>query len=80
MREIYKNLDHKYLEYAEDVLSGKIVAGKYIKLACSPYLSWFDRDDIIFDIERMNKIESFISHLRHFEGSWAGKPFRLLPF
>ena len=80
MREIYKNLDHKYLEYAEDVLSGKIVAGKYIKLAASRFLSWFDREDIIFDIARMNKIESFISHLRHFEGAWAGKPFRLLPF
>ena len=80
MLDIYKDLDHKYLEYAEDVLSGKIIAGKYIKLACSRYLSWFSREDIIFDIARMNKIESFISHLRHFEAAWSNKPFRLLKF
>lgn len=27
-------VDKKWTEYAEDVISGKIVAGKYIRLAC----------------------------------------------
>lgn len=67
-------------QYAQDVLSGKVTAGKYIRLACRRYLSWFDREDIFFDVERMERIESFIGKMKHFEGKFASKPFILLPF
>lgn len=62
------------------MVDGQIVAGKYIKLACQRYLDWFGRDDIFFDVERMDRIENFINHMKHFEGSFAGKPFKLLDF
>ena len=67
-------------DYALDVVEGKIQAGKYIRLACERYLSWFNRDDIFFDEERMTKIEDFINHMKHFEGKFYNKPFVLLPW
>jgi phage terminase large subunit-like protein len=76
----YNNLDPKWTQYAEDVISGKILAGKYIILAAKRFLSWFDRSDIFFDAEKMEKVEDFIGHMKHFEGDFAGKQFLLLPF
>lgn len=74
-------VDQKWTEYAEGVLSGKIVAGKYIQLACQRYMDWLTkRTDIFFDADRMERIETFINHMKHFEGTFAGKPFILLPF
>lgn len=74
-------VDQKWTEYAEGVLSGNIVAGKYIQLACQRYMDWITkRTDIFFDAERMERIENFIGHMKHFEGTFAGKPFILLPF
>lgn len=80
MREIYNNLDPKWTKYANDVLSGKVLAGKYIKLACQRYLDWFDRTDIMFVESRMQKTIDFIGHCRHFEGSFSGLPCKLLDF
>lgn len=76
----YKNLDPKWTQYARDVIAGNIIAGNYIQLACHRYLRWFDREDIFFDEEKMEKIEDLIGHMRHFEGRFANKPFLLLPF
>lgn len=67
----------KYKKYAEDVLSGKIVAGQYIKLACKRYLSFFERDDMYFDTKAVDKVVNFISKLKHFTGSHNNKPFIL---
>lgn len=72
--------DKKWLEYAEDVLSGKILAGKYIKLSAQRYLDWFSRNDIYFNEELMERIDRFVPTLKHFESNWAGKPVQLLPF
>ena len=33
----------KYLQYANDVLNNKVIAGELIKLACQRYLSFFER-------------------------------------
>lgn len=69
-----------YTEYAEDVLAERVVSGKYIKLAARRYLDWFERDDIFFDVDRMDKIVKFVGFAKHFEDEFAGKPFVLLPF
>ena len=74
-------MDYKWRQYPEDVLAGKIPAGKYIRLACERYLDWMDnRKDIFFDEPRMDRIENFIGHMKHFEGRFNGKPFILLPW
>lgn len=69
--------NEKYKVYAEKVISGDIVAGKYIILACKRYLSFFNRDDMYFDDKAVDKVVNFISKLRHSTGSHNGKPFIL---
>lgn len=71
-------IDEKYKAYANDVLSGKIVACKYIKQACQRYLDFFDKYD--FRPDKADKAVNFISHLKHYTGSHNGKPFILLPY
>ena len=70
-------IDDKYTRYAKDVISGKIVAGELVRLACERYMSYFERDDIYFDSEKADKPINFIKHLKHFEGEFKGKPFIL---
>ena len=67
----------KYKEYANKVIQGEIIACNYIKLACERYLSWFERDDIYFDSNAVERVINFISKLKHFTGTHANKPFIL---
>ena len=69
--------NEKYKEYAEKVISGDIVAGKYIILACQRFLSFFERKDMYFDSKAVDKVVNFISRLKHSTGSHYGKPFIL---
>ena len=66
----------KYIKYAEDVLSGKIVAGKYIKLACKRYIDWFSREDVYFDYDDVDTKIRLIELLKLQEGGY----FVLLPY
>lgn len=68
----------KYKEYANAVVNGDIVACNYVRLACSKYLSWFDKYE--FKPDKVDKVVNFISKLRHFTGKHNGKPFKLLPY
>lgn len=70
----------KYKQYALDVQSGKITANRYIKQATKRYLDWFSRPDMEFRPQSVDRVENFISKLRHFKGEHAGKPFKLLDF
>lgn len=69
-----------YIKYAKDVVSGKQVAGEFIKLACQRFLDWFDRDDIYFDKKKVDHVISFIGKMKHSTGIHARKPFTLLPW
>jgi len=66
----------KYIKYANDVLSNNIVSGKYIKLACKRFISWFERDDVYFDYEGVDKKIRLIEKLKLQEGG----NFILLPY
>lgn len=66
-----------YNIYVEDVINEKIITGKWIKLACKRYYDWFNRDDIYFDYEDVDKKIKFISKLKHFRGEFANQPFIL---
>lgn len=67
----------KYKSYAENVIDGKEIAGELIKLACTRYLSFFDREDMYFDSKAADKVVNFIAKLKHFTGSHNRKPFIL---
>lgn len=75
-----KNNEDKYKQYANDVLSGKIVAGRFIQLACQRYLDWFKRDDIYFNTAKVDNVIKFCSLFKHYEGKSAGTQFKLQPF
>ena len=71
----------KFYGYIDDVLSGEVVAGRYVRLACQRQL-----DDEVRAKDRgyqfswghaAEAIEFFEKHLRHSKGEWAGKPFML---
>lgn len=64
--------------YAQEVLSGKIIAGKWIKLACKRFLFDLKRTDLIFDEKQANRAVNFIERkLKHWEGSFSGNPLLL---
>lgn len=67
----------RYLQYAQDVLSGKIIAGEYIKLACERFFDLMDNDNYEFREDRVQIVIRFFSILKHYTGRHAGKPFIL---
>lgn len=69
-----------YIDYMNGVLSGDIVANEYIRLACERMRSWFDRDDIYFDVADVDRRINFIYKLKHTQTPWTGKHFKLLPW
>lgn len=70
----------KYNIYARDVLNGDVVACKAISNACKRYISWFDRDDIYFDYEDVDRKIRLIQKLKHSTGQHDGQNFILLPW
>lgn len=75
---------HPAEQYVEDVLSGKIPACKWVKLACKRYLD--DKANALekgwkFDTRAAQRSINFFERiLKHYQGEWAGKPFLLLPW
>ena len=67
-------------KYARHVLEGKIVAGKWIKLAAQRHFDFLEQAEekgIFFDREDSEKAIYFIEQLRHTKGEWAGKKIQL---
>lgn len=78
---IIGNIDDKqYYKYALDVVSGKEIACKWVKLACNKFLSDLKREDLEFHVKKADIVEEFISCMKHTDSSFAGKPFILLPY
>lgn len=69
-----------YIKYAYDIIEGREVAGKLIILACKRFLSWFDRDDLIFNYDDVDAKIRFVSKFKLTEDPFTGKPFNLLPY
>ena len=76
----YFDISKPYNKYAKDVVDGKLVTGKYIKLACQRMIDWFDRDDIYFDYEDVDRKIRFVQKMKHSEGKHAGEFFILLDY
>src|SRR5690349_12736983 len=70
-------------DYAAKVVSGEIVAGNLVRLACQRHLDDLvngDNRGIRFDQATAARVFRFFSFLRHSEGTFAGKKFVLMPF
>ena len=65
-------------KYANGVVSGEIIAGRYVRLAAKRFLSDLKRTDLKFDVKKGQRAVNFIERkLRHWEGSWRGQPLLL---
>lgn len=69
-----------YIKYAYDVIEGRELAGKLIKLACQRFIDWFSRPDITFSYEDVDAKIRFISKFKLTESPFTGQPFELLPY
>jgi phage terminase large subunit-like protein len=71
-------------QYANDVRTGKIIAGKRIKQAVERFFTWIEeseKDGYHLDHEKGMKIINFFpTFLNHTIGKIAGQPFFLAPF
>ena len=67
-----------YIKYANDIINKKILSGRYVYLACKRFIDWFSRDDMYFDYDIVDKKIRFINCMKHYQGSFAGKPFLLM--
>ncbi len=69
-------------DYARDVVSGKIVACRWVKLSCERQLK--DLSDGVghfhFDASKASRICVFIEYLRHVKGALAGQRILLEPW
>ena len=67
-------------EYAEAVQAGRIVAGKWVKLACARHLNDLATGPargLRFDERASERAIAFFGFLHHSKGEWAGRPFDL---
>ena len=69
-------------QYAEDVVNGKIVAGKYIIAACERYLRDVDNEDasFYFDVDAAEKYLRNVQNFHHVEGHWGSPNIKYEPW
>lgn len=71
---------HPSIKYAHDVISGDILACRFVKLACRRHLDDLKRTDIYFDEAAADHALEFFGHLKLWKGKgYKGKPFVLGP-
>lgn len=69
-----------YFKYVEDVVSGNVVVGENIKLACKRFRNDQQRDDLEFREDVVDNAIDFIGTLKHFTGKSSGQNFILEPW
>lgn len=73
-------VNKSYIQYPSDVLSGKIITGEYIRLACKRFFSLMEDDRYEFRPDRVENVIRLFAHLKHFKGRHSGSPFLLEPW
>lgn len=65
-------------KYANDILSGKIPACKFVREACQRYLT--DLETFEFDLDEAREAVNFMELFKHTKGDLAGQYFHLEPW
>ena len=69
--------------YAQAVVSGEIMAGRLVRLACARHLRDLEegpKRGLVWKPDLAERIIRFFSHLRLADGGFEGQPFHLQPF
>lgn len=69
--------------YVDDVLAGRQVACRWVRLACLRHakdLQEAGERGLHFDVDAARKAIAFFSLLKHSKGEWAGRPITLEPW
>lgn len=79
-----KNYSQIALDYCNDIISGKILSCKNVKLACERHVADIEKSKLPdypykFDEKLANKRCSFSEKMVHVKGKWAGKKIVLEP-
>ena len=69
-----------YIQYAQDVLSGNVVAGEYIRLAAERFFRLMEDGRYEFRAGKVDEVIDFVHVLKHYTGRHSGKPFVLQPW
>lgn len=72
-------------QYALDVVEGRQVAGRWVRLACERHLRDLERQGTdefpyVFDPARAERVFAFFRFCRHVKGPLAGQPIELEPW
>lgn len=70
-------------QYARDVVDGKVVTGRLVRLACERHLRDLERGEergLYWDPEAAQHALDFFRFLRQSKGEWAGAPLQLQPW
>lgn len=70
----------EYYKYAQDVISGDVVSGEWIRLSAKRFFNLMEDDKYEFKEEKVDKVINFFGILRHFTGRHAGIKFLLQPW
>ena len=69
-----------YYQYALDVVEEKVVANRYVKMACRRFLDMLDDEQYYYDEKKVKKVIKFVESLELSTGHFAGKKFKLEPW
>ena len=78
-----RKAEHAVTRYARAVVRGRIIAGKWVRLACDRHLDdlkFGHGRGLSFDEGAADHAIKFFRFLRHSKGEWAGQRFRLEPW
>lgn len=72
-------------QYARDVVEGRVVAGRWVRLACERHLRDLQRTGTnefpwVFDEAKAQRVFAFYRFCRHVKGPLAGRPIELEPW
>lgn len=63
--------------YPFQVVEGKIIACKLVKLACQRFIDFLNNEEVYFDKQAVERVIKFCGKLKHFSGVHQSRPFIL---
>ena len=73
-------MERSYVEYARNVVEGRILACEYVILTCKRFLADLSNPDLEFKSEKVDMFVKFAAVLKHIKGEKGGQHVRFEPW